>query len=302
MPCYRPLRAWRKNERTVNGKRGITFKRSEGLVDEEFQLPCGRCIGCRLEYARQWAMRCMHEASLHEENSFITLTYDDANVPYGYSLDKRHFQSFMKRLRARIEPKQVRFFACGEYGDESFRPHYHACIFGHRPEDLKAIRRTGSDYPLFQSSFLSDVWGKGHVSVGEVSYESAGYVARYITKKVTGEKKAEAYWRVDEQDGKIYQVSPEFALMSRRPGVGRDWIDKFGLEVWNHDSVIVNGQEVLPPKFYLNQQSEQTQERIKEARKERIAEIPLEERTERRLRVKEQVKAAQTRSLKRQLQ
>lgn len=94
---------------TRNGKRAITFKREQALNGQEIQLPCGQCIGCRLEHSRQWAMRMMHEASLHEENCFLTLTYDEENIPPDHSLKVEHFQKFMKRLRRRHEKKKYAF-------------------------------------------------------------------------------------------------------------------------------------------------------------------------------------------------
>lgn len=300
MPCYRPLRGWKTKQRTVNGKRGITFDRKLGFEDQEVKLPCGRCIGCRLEYARQWAMRCMHEASLHDDNCFVTLTYEDAKLPYGNTLVKKDYQDFMKRLRWSIAPEKVRFYACGEYGDESLRPHYHAILFGYDPPDKIALPRK-SEYPLWTSPELEELWGHGYVTVGSVTFESAGYVARYVTKKITGDMAEKHYWRVDEKTGKAHEVAPEFALMSRRPGIGRDWIDKYGLEVYRHDSVIVNGREVLPPKYYDNTLPEAKQEEIKAKRKYRAERTPLEERQEARTRVREEVKEAQTRSLKRGL-
>lgn len=294
MTCYNPLTGYRAKARTVNGKRGIVFSKPEGYVDQPIDIPCGKCIGCRLEYARQWAIRCMHEASLHEENCFVTLTYADSNMPYGHTLVKRDYQLFMKRLRHYYDRK-IRFFACGEYGEETLRPHYHACLFGYMPRDLRPLRRNKNpkngeeSNSLYTSDSLTSIWSHGYVTVGEVTFESAGYCARYITKKILGDKQAESYWRVDTKSGVIHQVAPEFALMSRRPGIGKEWIDKFGGEVYRHDSVIVNGREVLPPDYYDNQLSELQKQRIKDRRK-RKAQKNKANSTIERLRVREDVK------------
>jgi hypothetical protein len=130
MPCYFPITAWRsKDGKNEAGKWPVVFKPTAGYLDKELKLPCGRCIGCRLERSRQWAVRCVHEASLHEKNCFITLTYSPENLPKDGSLDVSHFQKFMKRFRKRFGPG-IRFFHCGEYGESLSRPHYHACIFG----------------------------------------------------------------------------------------------------------------------------------------------------------------------------
>lgn len=302
MACYSPLRGYRSKQRTDNGKRGIVFNRKDGYADQPVELPCGRCIGCRLEYARQWAMRCMHEASLHKDNSFITLTYNEENVPYGYTLVKKDYQDFMKRLRYHTRTK-IRFYACGEYGEEDLRPHYHACLFGYWPKDARVLKVQDNGHKLFVSKELESIWGKGFAPFGAVTFESAGYCARYICKKITGDRSREAYWRVDEKTGVCHQVSPEFALMSRGGrngpgGIGKGWIDKYGLEVYNADSVIINGREVLPPKYYDDQQPEEKIQKVKEERVRRMLSNP-EERTMVRMRVREEVKKAQVGRLKR---
>ena len=132
MPCYTPLKGWRSQERTESGKRAITFRLREGYADMPVDVPCGQCIGCRLERSRQWAVRCMHEASLYENNCFITLTYNEDHIPSDGSLKKDHFQKFMKRLRKKFGAG-IRFFHCGEYGAELSRPHYHAILFNFDP-------------------------------------------------------------------------------------------------------------------------------------------------------------------------
>lgn len=295
MPCYSPLRGFRAKAKSESGKRAIVFNRADGFVDMPVEVPCGRCIGCRLEYARQWAIRCVHEASMHKENSFVTLTYSEEFVPYGYTLVKKDFQDFMKRLRWHTD-KKIRFYACGEYGDD-LRPHYHACLFGYWPEDSKFLKLQENGHKLFTSKTLEGIWGKGFAPFGSVTFESAGYCARYICKKITGEKAKESYWRLDEKTGVLHQVAAEFALMSRRGGIGKSWIDKYGLEVYAHDSVIVNGREVLPPKYYDEQLSEDELERVKAARVRGMLSNP-EERTMVRLRVREEVKEAQTRKVR----
>ena len=213
--------------------------------------PCGMCIGCRLEYARQWAVRCIHEASMHDENCFVTLTYNDKNLPKDKSVDKRAMQLFLKRLRKKIEPKKVRFFGCGEYGDQLGRPHYHLCLFGHKPTDLtllksaqykawKGIWKKGNTNDLYTAESIENVWRQGFVTVGEVTFESAGYVARYVTKKMTGPLEKNHY------KGK----TPEFALMSRRPGIGLDWIKRYTTDVYPKDYHHVNGKRCRPNRYY----------------------------------------------------
>lgn len=238
MACYSPLRAVLQDG--PNGRR-ISFKmRAAGTG---LSLPCGRCIGCRLERARQWAVRLMHEAKMHEESCFITLTYAPEHLPEGGTLSVEHCQLFLKRLRARLAPKRIRFFLCGEYGEKLERPHYHAILFGHDFED-KILLESSGEHREYTSPLLAETWGKGGVHLGSVSFESACYVANYATKKITGKKAAEHY------AGR----KPEFVLMSRggrkAGGIGRSFIEKFKSDVYPSDEVIVRGMPARPPRYY----------------------------------------------------
>ena len=129
MPCYNPLKGYRSRTLNASGKRSIVFNLREGYVDQPIEVPCGQCIGCRLERSRQWAVRCVHEASLYKNNCFVTLTYSDDKLPSDGSLHFDHFQKFMKRLRRFYDDSRIRFFHCGEYGEQYSRPHYHCCLF-----------------------------------------------------------------------------------------------------------------------------------------------------------------------------
>ena len=214
-------------------------------------VPCGQCIGCRLERSRQWAVRCMHEASLHDDNSFITLTYDDESLPPFGSLLVEDFQLFMKRLRRRNSDVRIRFFHCGEYGAAGGRPHYHALLFGFDFAD-KVPWRESNGLPVWRSAALEALWPFGQSEIGTVTFESAAYVARYITKKVTG-KGAEAYYQgIDYDTGEVGPIRPEYATMSRRPGIGSDWFAKFAGDVFPSDEVIVRGKATKPPRYYDN--------------------------------------------------
>lgn len=197
---------------------------------------CGQCIGCRLEYSRQWAVRIMHEASMHEWNSFVTLTYKE--VPADGSLDYRDFQRFMRRLRK--QRGYARFFACGEYGEMGGRPHFHAVLFGVRFGDAEYLGKGESGAKLYRSAELSSLWPLGHASVGEVTFESAAYVARYVVKKVTGAG-AVAYY-----GGRV----PEFARMSLRPGIGARWLRKFWSDVFPEGKVVSRGHVANAPRYY----------------------------------------------------
>lgn len=243
MACFSLLDAWRPI-----GGGPIAFRE---LPDHRyFQLPCGQCHGCRLERSRQWAMRCMHEAQLHGENCFLTLTYRDECLPEFSSLRHRDFQLFFKRLR-KFVGKPIKFYMCGEYGERFKRPHYHALVFGWRPDDLVLHSRLPSGFDIFTSQNLSKIWTDGFASVGELSFESAAYVARYVMKKVTGDRAEEHYKRVDVETGEIGSIEPEYTHMSRRAGgIGAEWFRRFHSDCYPHDKVYVNGQWVKPPKHY----------------------------------------------------
>lgn len=138
-----------------------------GDIVGELSLPCGRCTGCRLERSRQWAVRCMHEASQHKKNCFITLTFDSEHCPKDMSLDYRVFQLFMKRFRKRVHPLSIRFYMCGEYGELFGRPHYHALIFGYDFPDKAYYAKSGAGEDIYISRVLSDLWPFGLATIGE---------------------------------------------------------------------------------------------------------------------------------------
>lgn len=240
MPCVAPLAGWFAKTPNEGGKFSVVFDQRADL-GKPIDVPCGQCIGCRLEYARNWAVRCMHEASLYDENSFCTVTYDDEHMPDGGTLVKKDCQDFIKRLRSRFNDRRIRFYLSGEYGEVSLRPHYHMLLFGFDLPDKRPWTTRGQ-YRVWVSDILEETWGKGITEIGEVTFESAAYCARYMVEKFKGPKEVMDAW----YDGLL----PEFALMSRRPGIGFDYYKKYGKEIHSHDSVIVNGFEQKPPRYY----------------------------------------------------
>lgn len=289
MACYHPLKAYRSREIGKNGKRKIVFNIRQGFRDLQVIVPCGQCVGCRLERSRQWAIRCAHEASLYKENSFITLTYDDNNLPTDGSLNLRHFQLFMKRLRKKYGPK-IRFYHCGEYGDLHRRPHYHACLFNHGFEDKKqwSVR---NNIPIHISDELQDLWGQGFTTVGEVNFQSAAYVARYIMKKRFGDIAEEHYEKINPSTGEITQLKPEYTTMSRRPGIGAEWLKKFKTDVYAGDFVVMNGKKMRPPRYYDGQYEITTPEEMRKIKSSRMrnAKKHAWNNTPDRLRVREKI-------------
>lgn len=222
----------------------VVFSVSDGYVDRPVTVGCGRCIGCRIDRSRQWAIRMMHESQMHQDNCFLTLTYSDDNLPDGGSLRKEDFQKFLKRLRARISPTRIKFYHCGEYGENLERPHYHAIIFGFDFSDKQFFRSiNGNRYYL--SELLSELWPLGHHLIGSVNFGSCQYVANYVTKKISGDKAADHY------KGR----APEYSTQSN--GIGADWFQKYGNEVFNStilDDVVIDsqGHKVKPPRYYFD--------------------------------------------------
>lgn len=305
MTCYKPMTAWRSIILNSKYKSEIAFNPPRHKIGDyrEINLPCGQCIGCRLERSRQWAIRCVHEASLHDDNCFITLTYDDNHLPKNRSINKRDMQLFWKKLRKEIHPKKLRYYMCAEYGDTTGRPHYHACVFGYDFPD-KTLWKIQNEQRLYTSEKLNQIWGMGYVVIGNVTFESAAYVARYIMKKITGKQAEEHYTRIDD-NGEVHNLMPEYTAMSRRPGIARNWFEQFKNDVYvnGNDNVVLRGREMKPPKYYdgLYEITNPLQmEDIKHNRAEN-AKKHLDETTKERLAVKEVVKILALRKLVRQL-
>lgn len=248
MPCYFPMQGYKSRVLTKNGKRKLVFSCKDGYIDLPMTVPCGQCVGCRLERSRQWAVRCVHESSLYSDNCFITLTYSNEFLPPDLSLNVSDFQKFMKRLRKRFGDG-IRFFHCGEYGSKFGRPHYHALIFNFNFPDL-ILWKEDNGQKLYRSKVLEELWPFGHSSVGTATFESAAYVARYIMKKVTGDAAQSHYESVDLDSGEIFNRKPEYTTMSRRPGIGKGWFDKFSSDVYPSDEVVLRGKLMRPPKYY----------------------------------------------------
>lgn len=278
VPCFHPLNGFR----APGG--GISFNPKTGYVDQAMAVPCGRCIGCKLERSRQWAVRLLHERTQHEFSCFITLTYADRYLPQGGTLVKAHFQSFMKRLR-RQYPIPIRFFHCGEYGENLERPHYHAILFGIDFPDKTIWER---DSKLYRSPTLDKLWGMGYCTIGAVTFESAAYVASYCVKKVSGPLAAAHY------AGRL----PEYVTMSRAGGIGSDWFLKYSSDVYPHDEVITQGRPAKPPRFYDKRLEKSDPKAFSRVKRSRLLEA-LEPQNQAnsnaaRLLVREQVTTAKT--------
>lgn len=251
MPCFSPLSGYRSRHINKNGKREIVFNQNKGLVDLSLKVPCGKCIGCKIAYAQGWQTRLHNEAKMHPDNCFVTTTYNPENCPPLMSLDKKHLQNFHKKIRNHYG--SFRFYACGEYGELNKRPHYHAALFGiglSSFDDLKRYKKTPQGFWLYTSETLTELWGKGFVVIAAFTAETAGYICQYVTKKITGPKSELNYMRFDSTTGETWQVETEFAIMSRRPGLGSTWYDKFKTDAFPDDFLVRNGKRIPVPNYY----------------------------------------------------
>lgn len=278
MPCYSPIHGYRKKYANPSGKFGFTTSIRDAKTSQPLTIPCGYCIGCRLEKSRQWAMRCVHEAQLHKKNCFITLTFnnDALKSRKTNSLLKRDFQLFIKRLRKHFNGQKIRYYQCGEYGDRFKRPHYHACIFGEDFSGDRTVWKSG----LYRSKTLESLWPFGFSTIGECTFESAAYVARYVTKKIYGKNSLEHYTKFDKNTGEILEeLQPEYTSMSRRPGIGRGWIEKYTSDVYPKDFVHVRGKKSKPVRYYdkyLESVSPGTLQKVKAKRKRCQVQLALD--------------------------
>lgn len=307
MPCYHPRIVWRspRHVRIDSGKPRIFFRRPRLWYSsarhvafyepEEFSIPgCKpKCVGCVEEYSRAWAVRAWHEASLSEANAFVTLTYSEEFVPSG--LIHRDFQLFIKRLRKYLsegvgQAQRVRYLMCGEYGSVNDRPHFHVLIFGFDfPDRVLWSERSG--VKLYRSELLDKLWMKGFASVGDLTFESASYVARYTGKKAAN---------VDRDYG---DRRPEYAKMSLKPGIGADWFLAFKDSVYPHDYVVMRGgRKCKPPRYYdkkLMLTDPDLLSKLKAVRKDTA--VKSQDNSPERLKAREVVKMAQFSQLKRSL-
>lgn len=228
MACYKP----------------VSIGRKPGHAYEDLVVPCGRCLGCLLRRARDWTVRCAHEYSLHDQSAFLTLTYRDEELVYNQllpSLHPPHLQNFWKRYRKYLKRKRISFFACGEYGRRTSRPHYHAIVFGHTFPDL-VPHSVRNGHQLYHSPTLTKLWGHGQVIVGDVTPESIAYVARYTIDKLHASVSDPEYL----DSGRV----PEYVTMSRRPAIGLTFYKKFYKQFLATDSAFLSGFRHTLPRYY----------------------------------------------------
>lgn len=239
MACYHPITLPVKQKPITPDGRAFWVERT---------LPCGKCLGCRANQARDWSIRIMHETQMHDAAWFLTLTYSNERIPENGSLDPTHLRKLFKDLR-RSQEQPISYFACGEYGEETQRPHYHAVVYGVDFLD-KHIHRPDPTRPVWRAKSLEDHWPHGISEFSTVTPGSAAYVSGYVRKKVSKRDNPEAYTRVDDDTGELVEIHPEFSRMSLKPAIGKRWIEKYWTDVYPRDYVVVAGMEFRPPRYY----------------------------------------------------
>lgn len=255
MACLNLRMAWRKlSPNPETGKHSLTFSPSMGDPSTGVFIPCRKCEGCFAQEAMYWAIRVYHEASQHERNCFVTLTYDNDHLPP--SLEQPVFSKFIRKLRD--ADVKLRYFACGEYGERTRRPHYHAIIFGQ--DFLGGAIRINEQ--LYTNPYLDKMWGMGQVTIGQFSMESACYVAGYVHKKIG---------------------DPDtFRVMSRRPGIGHSWFSKYHEDIAKRGLVTIDGKELPFPPYYVNITSvEFDAEKLKTLRRQRLDSLSVDDQLKR---------------------
>ena len=276
MACFHPLKGYIVGVNPITGKNKLLIRPyiEENPPKLEFvEIPCGKCIGCRLEYSRQWANRMMLELEYHDSAYFVTLTYSDDFVPkrpvydpetgeYKYdslSLRKSDLSKFLKHVRKHFPDDKIRFFGVGEYGGKTCRPHYHLILYGLHLDDLTVYKRNRQGDVLYNSRSLENCWSNfvgvrsdgsdyydkvGHVVIAPVNWETCAYVARYVTKKMSGPLED---WFISQN------MENPFSLMSRRDGIGKQWYldhpELFDYEYINLKTK-EKGLKFRPPKYF----------------------------------------------------
>jgi hypothetical protein len=337
MPCYHPVEYWvHQSKKTDNGKNLLLFSYNPKFCagpTPDGHVACGRCIGCRLAKSREWAVRCMHEAASHEDNCWLTLTMSDeylwsnarAGNPYSLQRGKSsEMTRFIMRLRKKFG-EGIRYLYCGEYGETCFycnksekacyqhgcgeflpwrgRPHYHMCLFGLDFFDKRYLKSING-CKHYNSETLNKLWTDprsdifmGHVTISDLTVDSAAYTARYSLKKVTGDLADEIngetglkhYQRVSP-DGEVFDLVPEFVSMSNRSGIGADWFDKWYKEVMDNDSVLFKECRIKPPRYYDKKLENINAQRLEENKIERVDKaIDNPDNTPERLEVREYI-------------
>lgn len=250
MKCFNPIKA--KRDDIGN----ILFTNDERQGISEVQIPCGQCMGCRVTRVENWAVRMIHECQFHDETAFLTLTYNDENLPKDGSLNYEHPRNFIKRLRKLLSKtkydKQISYYYSGEYGDQFTRPHYHMIIFGfdfqskikYKGEENVYEYKYSNDNgdKFYTSTLLDSLWTYGTCDITNVTYDTCAYTAKYVTKRITGDQSEEYYQGREKEKGMMSR--------SKDKAIGKRWLEKFWKDVYPDDFVRCNDKFMKVPKYY----------------------------------------------------
>lgn len=267
MQCKKPLTAYPRKD----GSPGITFNPAEGLADAPQTFSCYKCANCRANRSREWVVRFIHESRCHNQDEiwFLTLTYDEANLPINGSLEYPDVQKFMKRLRKKHP--NVRFYCACEYGSDQEgtvnpftqdiqlgRPHYHLILWGLPLDDYEenAVRKQ-----FGCSQEIDNLWGKGQTTIDPATPETYKYCAGYLNKKMFGDKAEGHYTRLNPRTGEVTQLEPEKSRMSTKPAIGGNFLNSKwdGEEYADFESDLLKGfitdgtgKRMPIPRSYIN--------------------------------------------------
>lgn len=296
MACFRPLPAYQ-------GEAGEAPRIGywAGEQGRKLELPCGHCTGCLCDRRMEWSIRCTHEAQLYDSNLFVSVDYAPEKLPASLSLEYRDVQLWLKRVRKELRGVSpgpngkypIRFFLSGEYGSETKRPHWHAILFNCRFADQVKLLNGN-----WQSDQAERLWSKGRCVIGEVTPQSISYVAGYTTDKLYGRANQEQYEDVvNVSSGEVTARRPELVSMSRRPGIGAWWYERYSRDLFGasgapHDFAVIDGQRRRVPRYYwrlfLENGDPNSVEEVREARLARAAEVDRSEETLERRCVREE--------------
>lgn len=271
MKCLYPVRFYRDDKGNISHDANKIKIASEGF------RPCQYCINCRLRRAESNAIRMIHETQFHDQSCFLTLTYSEENLPPSGSLDYTHVTNFLKRLRKKLNSKNLSYYRVGEYGDNFSRPHYHMVLFGYDFSDpisyngtlnRKTLTPTAGDHKYYKSDFATDCWSHGFVDIGDVDYATCMYTAKYVTKKLYGSDAKKYGTKLSEcassskgftypkfkkypKNHPLYKSVPHPLAGTRTSSaIGKRWIEKYYADVYPHDYVVHNGKKLTPPRYY----------------------------------------------------
>ena len=323
MPCYRPVKGYRRTDGALE------FKRGPMSTGQLMTTSCGRCVGCKLDHAKSWMIRCVHEDRTAYKKtgmpgSFLTLTYAPEHLPPGGSISKKTHQIFIKKFRDHLRDTggpTIRYFMCGEYGADEYhedpedptvpkvllgpgRPHYHYLIFGFQFQDEEYWKtHRGHDY--FLSPTLQKLWPYGFSTIGRLTPETVGYTTRYVLKKQIDHDDTR-YERLVLETGELYPIQPEFALMSLKPGIGKEWFEKYGLtDIYDSgDYVEIDGVKYKTPRYYDKLYDDLDERELIPVQNERRrrSQIYAKDQTDRRLRDREELQKLRLKKLVRGLE